>query len=108
MRRWCCFLALLLAVVSCGSTEPDSSVQFTMDAPFCGGSPFPWVFVVDSAEVGRESLPDKASSKLYPVTRGMHKVQVKFPSGTTFRSWTIPSIDDRSHIFEFTIDFYCS
>jgi hypothetical protein len=65
---------VILAAAACGdSTAPaTASVQFKVDAPFCGSTKNTYQLSIDNSVVGIESLSDRQTSQIYHTSAGSH------------------------------------
>ena len=104
-RQFISFGIAALLSSACGSTEP-TGLQFTMDAPLCGGSTYHLVFAVDGTTVGDESLKHGQTSAVYPLTTGPHTIRVGFPNGAKLQETMVTYRGEG--VLNVTIDFYCS
>lgn len=107
-RNW---LYLLLAgavsTVGCGDATTPSApvVRFQMVSQTCGG-PISFVFSIDGARVGEQSLIDHEISRSFESTPGEHLVRAAITNGSFVRDTTV--ILRGGDVYTHILSPYCS
>ena len=73
---------VFLSIMNCNSAFPDpATVQFKVDAPFCG--PRKLQFLIDLNVVGNETLSQGQTSRVFTTTLGPHDIRAVASTGFT-------------------------
>ena len=103
-------MLLVLAGLACrGTTAPTTaSVQFTLDAPFCGGnSSYSFTLQIDQRVVGTEMLKDRQTSQAYSTSSGQHVIGARIGTTVIFTPDTMVVLKG-GETFTRVLPFYCS
>jgi hypothetical protein len=101
-------LFALVSIVACHhATAPGRGlVKFQIDAPFCGGTPNSYRFVLDGAVLGTETLKHGESSQSYPAPAGQRSVRALL-NGTAVLQDTTVTIRANQTVVD-QVGLYCS
>jgi hypothetical protein len=99
-------MTLVLACTKLNEPALPPTVQFRLDAPFCGSMSIR--FLIDGTQVGAGTLSHGMMSPAYQTTAGQHLVRGSFQFGTSQipRDTTVTLQD--SQAFVRVLEFYCS
>ena len=107
-------LLLCGTLVACGGTQPitpESSVAFSLDAPFCGGMILPVRFSIDGALVGIDTfrvtaLDRHTTTRAFPTTAGKHVLNFQSRYSSAWPDTTV-TLRPGMAVTD-TLSFYCS
>ncbi|MES2176587.1 MAG: hypothetical protein V4550_01885 [Gemmatimonadota bacterium] len=107
LSQWIAAVFLFLGIGCRSPTEPPFAiVQFSIQAPLCGGSVYNWQFSIDGVVVGTEMLHGSQTSQLYHTPPG-DRVLTAAIIGTQFSSETRLTLR-ADQTFVHIVTLYCS
>lgn len=115
-RLTCIAMAAFTACGSTDSVQPQATLYFSLDAPFCGIA-LPVQFLVDSVQIGTDTFrvnlaPNHTTSRGFGTAPGAHVLGARVGLGAAYYPW--PATPDTvvtlsaGTTFTRVLPFYCS